>query len=137
MDKRDKLQAQARKLSAQAAVFKQQRDECNMCAREAKQKRDEWNDRAARMRAAGGLGDIGEARSQASNWHQKVVKNSQDGQAAHDKMHSLMDEADKLRAQAQECHEQIAILRKAADAEHEKYIAAVRKIEKVRDELPD
>lgn len=52
-------------------------------------------------------------------------------------MHSLMDEADRLRAQAQECHEQIAVLRKAADAEHEKYIAAVRKIEKVRDELPD
>lgn len=137
MEKRDRLQAQARKLSSQASVFKQQRDECNLCAKEAKQKRDEWNDRAARMRASGGLGDIGEARSQANNWHQKVVKNSQDGQIAHDKMHSLMEEAEKLRAHAQECHDQISVLRKAADSEHEKYISAVRRIEKVRDNLPD
>ena len=96
-DKRDKLQAQARRLSSQAAVYKQQRDECNICARENKQKRDEWNDRAARMRAAGGLGDIGEAKSQAQSYHQKVVKYSQDGQALHDKMHSLMEQADRLR----------------------------------------
>ena len=60
-EKRDRLQAQARKLSSQAAVYRQQRDECNISARESKQKRDEWNDRAARMKAAGGLGDIGES----------------------------------------------------------------------------
>ena len=136
-DKRDKLQAQARKLSSQAAVYKQQRDECNICARENKQKRDEWNDRAARMRAAGGLGDIGEAKSQAQNYHQKVVKYSQDGQVLHGKMHGLMEQADKLRQEAQVCHEQCQTCRRAANSEHEKYIAAVRKIEKVRDNLPE
>lgn len=136
-EKRDRLQAQARRLSSQAAVYKQQRDECNLSVREAKQKRDEWNDRAARMRAAGGLGDIGEAKSQAQNWHQKVVKYSQDGQLAHDKMHNLMDEAGKLRQEAQVCHEQCLTCRKAADSEHEKYIATIRKIEMVRDNLPD
>ena len=130
-------QAQARKLSSQAAVYKQQRDECNICARENKQKRDEWNDRAARMRAAGGLGDIGEAKSQAQNYHQKVVKYSQDGQALHDKMHSLMEQADRLRQEAQTCHEQCQTCRRAANSEHEKYIAAVRKIERVRDNLPE
>ena len=136
-EKRDKLQAQAGKLSSQASVYKQQRDECNISVREAKQKRDEWNDRAARMRAAGGLGDIGEAKSQAQNWHQKVVKYSQDGQALHEKMHTLMDEAGKLREEAQVCHEQCQTCRRAANSEHEKYIAAVRKIERVRDNLPE
>lgn len=136
-EKRDRLQAQARKLSSQAAVYKAQRDEANLSVQEAKRKRDEWNDRATRMRAAGGLGDIGEAKSQAQNWHQKVVKYSKDGQTAHDKMHSLMDEAGKLRAEAQTCHEQCQVCRRAANSEHEKYIAAIRKIERVRDNLPE
>ena len=89
------------------------------------------------MRAAGGLGDIGEAKSQAQSYHQKVVKYSQDGQALHEKMHTLMDQAEKLRQEAQVCHEQCQTCRRAANSEHEKYIAAVRKIERVRDNLPE
>ncbi len=52
-------------------------------------------------------------------------------------MHQLYDEADRLRAEAQTCHEQCADCRRAADAEHERYIQVVRRIEKVRNELPD
>ena len=48
-----------------------------------------------------------------------------------------MEEADKLRAEAQVCHEQCQTCRRAANSEHEKYIAAVRKAERVRDNLPE
>ena len=89
------------------------------------------------MKAAGGLGDIGEARSQAQTYHQKVLKYSKNGQTLHDKMHALMEEADKLRAEAQVCHEQCQTCRRAANSEHEKYIAAVRKAERIRDNLPE
>lgn len=53
-DKRDKLQKKARTLSAEAAVYKERRDDANITARECRAKRDEWNDRVARMRASGG-----------------------------------------------------------------------------------
>ena len=52
-------------------------------------------------------------------------------------MHTLMDQAEKLRQEAQVCHEQCQTCRRAANSEHEKYIAAVRKIERVRDNLPE
>lgn len=126
-EKRDRLQDRARKLSAQANLVKQQREEYNLSAREAKTKREEWNDRVAQMRARGGLGDIGEAKAQSQSYHQKVVKFSADAQMAHEKMRQLWDEADKLRGEAQVAHEQCITCRKAADAEHEKYIAAIRK----------
>ncbi len=136
-DKRNALQDKARRLSAQANVVKQQRDDYNLSAKEAKEKREEWNDKVAMMRERGGLGDIGEAKAQSQSYHQKVVKFSADGQLAHEKMKQLWDEADRLRAEAQTCHEQFLTCKKAADSEHEKYIAVIRKIEKVRDNLPD
>ena len=93
---------------------------------------------ALRSCAAGHAGRCPvETKSQAQSYHQKVVKYSQDGQALHDKMHSLMEQADRLRQEAQTCHEQCQTCRRAANSEHEKYIAAVRKIERVRDNLPE
>ena len=77
-DRRDKLQKKAKSLSAEAAVYKARRDDANLTAKECRARRDEWNDRGARMRASGGLGDIGECKSQANSWHQKAVKASED-----------------------------------------------------------
>ncbi len=136
-DKRDALQKRAKKFSSEAAVQKQYRDEANLSANEYRRKRDEWNDRVARMRASGGLGDIGEGKSQANSWHQKAVKASEQSNLAHEKMHQLYQEADKLRAEAQICHEQFVDCKKAADVEHNRYIETIRKIEKIRDNLPE
>ena len=128
-DKRDKLQKKARTLSAEAAVY--------ITARECRAKRDEWNDRVARMRASGGLGDIGEAKMQANQWHQKAEKASRTSDTAHEKMHQLYEEADRLRAEAQICHQQYLDCKKAADIEHTKYIEAVRRIDTVKNSLPE
>ena len=121
----------------EAAVYKARRDDANLTAKECRARRDEWNDRGARMRASGGLGDIGECKSQANSWHQKAVKASEDANTAHEKMHQLYDEADRLRAEAQKCHEQYLDCKRGADAEHTRYIQAVRSIERVRENLPD
>ncbi len=136
-DKRDALQRKARSLSSEAAVYKERRDDAILTAKECRAKRDEWNDRVARMRASGGLGDIGEAKTQANQWHQKAEKASNSSDAAHEKMHQLYSEADRLREEAQRCHQQYLDCKKAADLEHAKYIEAVRKIERIRDNLPD
>ena len=136
-DKRNALQDKARKLVAEANLMKQRRDDYNLSAKEAKEKREEWNDKVAMMRERGGLGDIGEAKAQSQNYHQKVVKYSNSGQVAHEKMLQLRQDADKLRDEAQEYHEKYLDCKKAADLEHERYIQAIRKIEKVRDNLPD
>ena len=104
-DKRNALQDKARKLVAEANLMKQRRDDYNLSAREAKEKREEWNDKVAMMRERGGLGDIGEARAQSQNYHQKVVKYSNSGQVAHEKMLQLRSDADKLREEAQTYHE--------------------------------
>lgn len=136
-EKRNELQAKARRLTTEARTLKDRRDDCNLSAKEAKAKRDEWNDRAKMMKERGGLGDIGEARTQAQTYHDKMVKLNSDGQLAHQKMHALYEEADALRAQADDYHQKYLDCKKAADFEHEKYIAAVRKIEQARNELPD
>ncbi len=136
-DKRDKLQKKARTLSAEAAVYKERRDDANITARECRAKRDEWNDRVARMRASGGLGDIGEAKMQANQWHQKGEKGSRTSDTAREKMDQLYEEADRLRAEAQVCHQQYLDCKKAADIEHTKYIEAVRRIDTVKNSLPE
>lgn len=136
-DKRDRLQKRARSLASEAALYKERRDEANITARECRAKRDEWNDRVARMRASGGLGDVGEAKMQSNQWHQKAEKASRSSDAAHEKMHQLYEEADRLRAEAQVCHQQSLDCRKAADVEHTRYIEAVRRIERVRNDLPE
>lgn len=136
IDKRNQLQEKARKLSSEAKYMRDRRDDYNHSAIEARGKRDEWNDRAASMKARGGLGDIGEARSQSNNYHQKAVKFSNSGQLAHEKMKQLTEEADALRQQAQTYHEQAMELRRAADAEHELYIKAKRRAQAIR-ESPD
>ena len=136
-DKRDKLQKKARTLSAEAAVYKERRDDANITARECGAQRDEWTDRVARMRASGGLGDIGEAKMQANQWHQKAEKASRTSDTAHEKMHQLYEEADRLRAEAQVCHQQYLDCKKAADIEHTKYIEAVRRIDTVKNSLPE
>ena len=139
-DKRDKLQKKARTLSAEAAVYKERRDDANITARECRAKRDEWNDRVARMRASGGLGDIGEAKMQANQWHQKAEKASRTSDTAHEKMHQLYEEAVIARTanpQAQICHQQYLDCKKAADIEHTKYIEAVRRIDTVKNSLPE
>ena len=136
-EKRDKLQERARRLSAEARSYKDQRDDMNLSASEARQKRDEWNDKARMMRERGGLGDINGAKQMADTYHQKMVKYNTSGQALHEKMHSLYEEADKLREQAQVCHYQFLDCKKAADAEHEKYIQVVKRINSVKDNLPD
>lgn len=133
IDKRNQLQDMAKKLSSEARYMRDRRDDYNLSASEARGKRDEWNDRAATMRARGGLGDIGEARSQSSNYHQKAVKFSNSGQLAHEKMKQLQEEANSLREQAQVYHEQAMELRKAADAEHELYIKAKRRAQNIRE----
>jgi len=66
-----------------------------------------------------------------------MVKYNTSGQAIHEKMHLLFDEADKLRQEAQVCHEQYLDCKKAADAEHERYIQVVKRINNVKDNLPD
>lgn len=136
-DKRNHLQDKARKLVSEANLVKQRRDDFNLSAREAKEKREEWNDKVMIMKQRGGLGDMGEAKAQAQNYHQKVVKYSASGQAAHEKMMQLREEADRLREEAQICHDQYLTCKRAADAEHEKYIRTIRKIDRVRNELPD
>ena len=136
-DKRNHLQDKARKLVSEANLVKQRRDDFNLSAREAKEKREEWNDKVMIMKQRGGLGDRGEAKAQAQNYHQKVVKYSASGQAAHEKMMQLREEADRLREEAQVCHDQYLTCKRAADAEHEKYIRTIRKIDRVRNELPD
>jgi len=133
IDKRNQLQEKAKKLSSEARYMRDRRDDYNLSASEARGKRDEWNDRAASMKARGGLGDIGEARSQSSNYHQKAVKFSNSGQLAHEKMKQLQEEANALREQAQVYHEQAMELRRAADAEHELYIKAKRKAQAIRE----
>ncbi len=136
-EKRDKLQEKARRLSSEARAMKDQRDDCNLSAQEARQKRDEWNDKAKMMRERGGLGDINGAKQMADTYHQKMVKYNTSGQAIHEKMHQLFEEADKLRDEAQVCHEQYLDCRKAADSEHEKFIQVVKRINSVKDNLPD
>ncbi|GEM_PF-2536213 len=133
IDKRNQLQDKAKKLSNEARYMRDRRDDYNLSASEARGKRDEWNDRANTMKARGGLGDIGEARSQSSNYHQKAVKFSNSGQLAHEKMKQLQEEASALREQAQVYHEQAMELRRAADAEHELYIKAKRKAQAIRE----
>lgn len=136
-EKRDKLQEKARRLSSEARALKAQRDDYNLSAQENKQKRDEWNDKVKMMKARGGLGDISGAKQMAETYHQKMVKCNTSGQAIHEKMHLLFDEADKLRQEAQVCHDQYLDCKRAADAEHEKYIQAVKRINSVKDNLPD
>jgi len=136
-EKRDKLQDKAKRLSSEARALKAQRDDYNLTASEARQKRDEWNDKAKMMRQRGGLGDINGAKQMADTYHQKMVKANTSGQAIHEKMHILFEEADKLRDDAQVCHEQYLDCKRAADAEHEKYIQAVKRINSVKDNLPD
>jgi uncharacterized coiled-coil DUF342 family protein len=136
-EKRDKLQEKAKRLSAEARALKVQRDEYNLSASEARQKRDEWNDKAKMMKARGGLGDINGAKQMADTYHQKMVKYNTGGQSVHEKMHLLFEEADKLRAEAQVYHEQFLDCKKAADAQHEKYIQTVKRINSVKDNLPD
>jgi len=136
IEKRNQLQDKARKLSAEAKLMRERRDDYNISANEARGKRDEWNDRAQTMKQRGGLGDIGEARSQSQNYHQKAVKFSNSGQLAHEKMKQLLEEADALRQQAQTYHEQAMDLRKAADSEHELYLKAKRRAQSIR-ESPD
>lgn len=136
IEKRNQLQDKARKLSSEARYLRERRDDYNLSANEARGKRDEWNDKAASMKARGGLGDIGEARSQSQNYHQKAVKYSDSGRLAHERMKSLLEEADALRQQAQVYHEQAMDLRKAADAEHEAYLKAKRRSQAIR-ESPD
>ena len=133
IDKRNQLQDKARKLSSEARYMRDRRDDYNLSASEARGKRDEWNDRANTMKARGGLGDIGEARSQSSNYHQKAMKFSNSGQLAHEKMKQLQEEANTLREQAQVYHEQAMELRRAADAEHELYIKAKRRAQTIRE----
>ena len=136
-EKRDKLQEKARRLSSEARELKAQRDDYNLTASEMRQKRDEWNDKARTMRERGGLGDINGAKQMADSYHQKMMKANSGGQVIHEKMHQLFEDADKLRAEAQVCHEQYLDCKKAADAEHEKYIQVVKRINSVRDNLPD
>ena len=52
-------------------------------------------------------------------------------------MHQLYEEADRLRAEAQTCHQQYLDCKKAADIEHTRYIEAVRRIDKVKNSLPE
>ena len=52
-------------------------------------------------------------------------------------MLQLRSDADKLREEAQTYHEKYLDCKKAADLEHEKYIQVIRRMEKVRDNLPD
>ncbi len=136
-DKRNKLQEKARRLSSEAGALKHQRDDYNLTAQEAKASRDEWNEKAKTMRERGGLGDISGARQQAETYHQKMVKANTSGQMVHEKMHQLYDEADKLRQEAQVCHEQFLDCKAAADEEHEQYIQVIKRINKVKDNLPD
>ena len=136
-EKRNRLQQRARELSSQAQVYRKKRDECNAAARDAKAKREECNDRAAQIRARGGVGDIDGARSQAQEHHAAVVKMSADGQANHEKMCQLMDEAAKLRDEAQVCHEQHLTCKAAADSEHRKFEEILQRIKDMRDNLPD
>lgn len=133
-DKRDRLQKKARTLSSQAQVHRQQRDDFNISAREAKLERDQWNAKVATMRERGGLGDISGAREQAENHHRNVMKMSAAGQAAHEKMRQLMEEADKLRQEAQVCHEQAQACRRAGNAEHEEYIRLIRRISELEND---
>ena len=88
------------------------------------------------MRARGG-GDIDGARAEAEEHHKKVVKMSAAGQANHEKMCQLMDDASKLRDEAQVCHEQFLACREAADSEHARFVEVLKKIEVLRDNLPD
>ncbi|MBR1452071.1 MAG: hypothetical protein IJ592_01055 [Candidatus Methanomethylophilaceae archaeon] len=136
-EKRDKLQEKAKRLSSEARSLKAQRDDYNLTASEMRQKRDEWNDKARTMRERGGLGDISGAKQMADTYHQKMVKANDSGQLIHEKMHQLFEDADKLRAEAQVCHEQYLDCKKAADAEHEKFIQVVKRINNVKDNLPD
>lgn len=135
--RRDSLQRQARSAAAEAGIQRQHRDEHNLTAKECRAQRDEWRDREARMRASGGLGDVGEARSQAKTWQYRAQKASDSADAAHRRMKELYERADELRAEADKCHRECLDCRKAADIEHENYIKAVRSIQRVRDELPD
>ena len=136
-EKRDKLQERAKRLSSEARALKAQRDDYNLTASEMRQKRDEWNDKARTMRERGGLGDINGAKQMADTYHQKMVKANNGGQLIHEKMHQLFDDADKLRQEAQVCHEQYLDCKRAADAEHEKFIQVVKRINSVKDNLPD
>ena len=74
---------------------------------------------------------------QANQWHQKAEKASRTSDTAHEKMHQLYEEADRLRAEAQVCHQQYLDCKKAADIEHTKYIEAVRRIDTVKNSLPE
>ncbi len=136
-EKRNKLQQRARELSEQARAYREKRDECNAAAREAKQKREECNDRAAQIRARGGNGDIDGARAEAEEHHKRVVKMSATGQANHEKMCQLLDEASALRDQAQVCHEQFLACKAAADSEHARFVEVLKRIENLKNELPD
>ncbi len=89
------------------------------------------------MRARGGNGDIDGARAEAQEHHKKVVQMSAAGQANHEKMCQLMDEAAKLRDEAQVCHEQHLTCKAAADSEHKKFEEILQKIKDMRDNLPD
>ena len=89
------------------------------------------------MRARGGTGDIDGARAEAQEHHKKVVQMSAAGQANHEKMCQLMDEASKLRDEAQVCHDQHLACRAAADSEHKKFVEVLKKIEELKDNLPD
>ncbi len=136
-EKRNKLQQRAGELSSEATVYRSKRDECNLAAKEAKQKRQEFNDMAAEIKARGGLGDAGDARAKAQENHQIVVKMSAEGQANHEKMCQLMDEASKLREQAQVCHEQFLDCKAAADSEHQKFVEVLKKIDELKNNLPE
>lgn len=133
-DKRDALRAKSRALSSEANLCKKRRDEASLTGRELKAKRDEWNDRVSMMRASGGLGDITEAKTQATSFHNQAQKEFQKSDNFHLKMKELYEEADKLREEADTCHSQFLDLKKAADLEHEKYIAAIRRINEIKDD---
>ena len=135
-DKRDKCNALARSKASQAAIFKEQRDEYNREVKVAKEQRDKWNNTVTDYRERG-LGNSSEAKNQANCYHQQIVQNSANGQAAHERMSQLYSEADELHQQSDDAHKKFLICTKAGDIEHQNYIVVIKKIQKLRDGLPD
>ena len=134
-NKRDRINAQMHEKTAQAAVFKEKRDSCNAAARDARGERDRWNDAAVNARNDGW--DPYDARSRADACHVQVTKCSADGQAYHEKIHQLYDEADILREQSEDAHKKYLICRHASDFEHEEYLKAMQKIHDFKNGLPE
>lgn len=136
-EKRDSLHDKARKVVVELQLMRQRRDDFNNSAREAKEKREEWNDKFILMRERRNMEEADMAKDEANKYHQKVMKNSHNGQIAHEKMMQLSKEADTIRAEAESYHEKFLDCRKAADLEHVRYIETIQKIEELKDNLPD